>query len=223
MYINLHSHYSEPLPGHVRNIIVRDRAEVAAALAEANNDTWLSAGIHPWYIDSDNTDNQLKLFSETVKDERVKLIGECGLDRLRGPAPEIQFRLFESQLKVAEALHKPVVIHCVKYFSELISLKKRKNIKIPMIVHGFNNNFHIAEQLLKHGFYFSFGPALLKHGSNATRIIPGIPQNRIFLETDDEHIPVSLIYESAASLLKISVNSLKEIIFATYLDLFGKK
>ena len=49
--------------------------------------------------------------------------------------------------------NKPVVIHCVKAYNELILLKKKLKPKVPWVVHGFNQNEQILNALLKNDFF----------------------------------------------------------------------
>ena len=79
-----------------------------------------------------------------------------------------------------------------------------------MIVHGFNNKSQIAEQLLKHGFYLSLGAALLKADSNASKILPKIPLNQLFLETDDNNCTIQRIFTEASQILALPVTILQE-------------
>lgn len=224
MFLNLHSHYDlEPAGGRViTNIIMPCKGQEEEVLLADYSGKWVSAGIHPWYIDELNYSLQFHAMVEFAGKEAVKMIGECGLDRLRGPSLDLQQRVFEDQIHLAEKLKKPVIIHCVKCFSELLMVKKKLNPTVPLVVHGFNNKAEVAGELIRHNFYLSFGAALLLEGSNAQKVLSLIPENRIFLETDDRDISVERIYEKAALLKNVSVNQLKEIIFANYQSLGNK-
>ena len=109
-------------------------------------------------------------------------------------------------------LKKPVVVHCVKAFSELIKAKKECAPNIPVIVHGFNNNEKIFMELVKNDFFFSFGSAILQPNSNAANALKNVPTDRFFLETDDKKISTKAIYEVASSILNIEEETLKALI-----------
>lgn len=221
MLINLHSHYdSEPAGGRViTNIIMPCKGQHGNVQLTDYSGKWISAGVHPWYIDELNYSQQFSTLAEYAGKESVKMIGECGLDRLRGPSLDLQQRVFEDQIHLAEKFKKPVLIHCVKCFSELLMIKKKLKPTVPLIVHGFNNKTEVANELIRHDFYLSFGFAVLSGGSNAQKALSLMPESRIFLETDDSDIPVERIYEKAALLKNVSVNQLEEIIFANYRSL----
>jgi Tat protein secretion system quality control protein TatD with DNase activity len=90
----------------------------------------------------------------------VVAIGECGLDRNIDLPLDIQTSIFKRHIELAETLQKPLVIHCVRAFSELIALKKNTKSTVPWIIHGFHKKEEVFQQLLKHDFYFSFGAAM---------------------------------------------------------------
>ena len=164
------------------------------------------------YIDVQNIDNQYFILkNESIKDD-CWAIGECGLDRRSTVPMQEQEVIFTEQLKWAMELQKPLVIHCVKAFSELIKIKKKCKPNVPMIVHGFNNNEKIFAELVKNDFFFSFGTALLQPNSNATVALKNVPLNRFFLETDNEKISIQTIYNAVSAILNIKENELKLLI-----------
>ena len=176
----------------------------------------VSMGIHPWYIHGMDVQESLRLLRQYATHRHVKAIGECGLDRLAEADMELQEQVFREQVKLAESLQKPLIIHCVKAFDALIHIKKEMRCGIPFIVHGYNNNAVIAEQLLKNGCLLSFGKALLQEGSNAQQLIRGVADDRFFLETDDAAIPINLIFEKAAALRDCSLDALKEKMMSNF-------
>lgn len=183
---------------------------------------WLSVGIHPWYADAEHWHAQLKTVEQMAAHDNVLAIGECGLDLLIELPLETQFSIFEAQVKLAEQLRKPVIIHCVRAFNELLQWKKRAKPTIPMIIHGFNNKPEIAQQLVKHDFDFSLGSALLKTDSNALKALKIIPLSRLFLENDDRDIPIEKIYEAAEMHLEITMSALKDQIWTNFATVFKR-
>ena len=94
------------------------------------------------------------------------------------------------------------------------------NVNVPMIVHGFNNNEQIAKELIKNGFYLSFGKALLQENSNATKAIQLSSIDSIFLETDDADISIKAIFEVASKLLNIEEPLLVQHIYSNFKKVF---
>ena len=116
-----------------------------------------SIGIHPWYIAENRIDSDLQIIESKLQDQNCKAIGECGLDKRIEISMALQQMVFEKQLALAEKYQKPVIIHCVGAFQEVIAIKKKMNISVPLIIHGFSKNIEMANQLVKNGFYLSFG------------------------------------------------------------------
>ncbi len=174
----------------------------------------ISVGLHPWYATLADLETQLRYLAVIAKQSNVKLIGECGLDKTRGEKLEDQVYILTQQILLAEQLNKPLILHCVRAFSELIALKETLGVKVPMIIHGFNKNEKLGEQLLAKGFCLSFGSAVLKAESGAAKLIQKMDQ--FFLETDESEIPIEEIYAHVANLKKCKVEDLKARIFADW-------
>ena len=180
-----------------------------------------SVGIHPMKL-NESGENLVAGIEDTARMEKVIAIGECGLDRRSPIGMKTQEEILAVQVGLAEALRKPLIIHCVKAYSELIAVKRRTGSSVPWIVHGYNNNEQILRQLLNHGLYISVGAALLDSRSNAFRLLRMIPAERLFLENDDKEVEISVIYEAASAIFEVDVEVLKEITRNNYNKVFGK-
>ncbi|OZI08930.1 hydrolase TatD [Siphonobacter sp. BAB-5385] len=208
-FLNFHTHRIEPNEG-TETIYNAHFSEATPAGQR------ISLGIHPWYIQEAAIDSQLALIEQALQQKQLTAVGECGLDRLTEAPLSLQQAVFERQLLLAHQYQMPVIIHCVRAFPELIALVKRLKLKIPLIVHGFNANEQIAQQLLQHDFYFSLGHALLKEGSNASKCLKMIPLDRLFLETDDQQLSIDRIFVEASRQLNGSVNELQNQIWQNF-------
>ena len=85
---------------------------------------YASAGIHPWELTLENANSQWETLRHSITDKRIVAIGECGLDKLKGPSMALQTIVFKQEATLAEENSLPLIIHCVKAFNELIQLKK---------------------------------------------------------------------------------------------------
>jgi TatD DNase family protein len=165
-----------------------------------------SIGIHPKDIDTDTIEDQFRWIESNITEDCFA-IGECGLDSFAETDLKIQENVFLRQIKIANALRKPVIIHCVRKFYEVISFKKYA--EQPMIIHGFNKKQSIADDLLHHNFYLSFGKALL-YNLSLQNTFKSTPSDKIFLETDNENFNIRELYETAADLKGISLEKMNE-------------
>ncbi len=225
MLLNLHTHHSDKQENEqiIFNLIIPEtEEEIGSFEFETTNNIWFSAGIHPWYISKLNQKLQLEKLVQLANNQAFKFIGECGLDRLKGSPLPLQEEIFIKQIRIAEAVKKPMIIHCVKCFNELISIKKIVRPKVPMVIHGFNNSLEIAKSLVERGFYLSLGAAILNKESNTQKVLQQIPLEKLFLETDDKSISIQKLYEHASFLLNIPQNTLEDVIFANYFIMWGE-
>ena len=115
---------------------------------------YFSAGLHPNKIDENYRQNLDKI-KEISQHPNCLAIGECGLDGLVSADESLQEQVFEQQILWANEIQKPVIVHCVRRFSQL--LRFQKIAKVPLIVHGFNKKKETAEELLSKGFICLLG------------------------------------------------------------------
>ncbi|MFR9166770.1 MAG: TatD family hydrolase [Dysgonomonas sp.] len=164
------------------------------------SECFFSCGIHPWY--SEDAEPQLKFLKEIVNDSRIIAIGEAGYDKLKGPDLKTQQYIFESQIELSEKLQKPLIIHCIKCWEELIQSYKKYAPKQTWIIHGYRGKPELTRQLLNFGFYFSIGDKFNKES------ISEIPLDHIFCETDDDDITIESVYEELAETLGMPIEDL---------------
>jgi TatD DNase family protein len=181
-----------------------------------------SIGIHPWFINQETLENELKIIEDNLQHINCLAIGECGLDKRIEVPFDLQTIVFERQLLMAEKHRKPVIIHCVAAFDELIEITKKLQITVPIIIHGFSKNSQVATQLLKQGFYISFGKYLFQMPNLAT-VLKQMPNDRFFLETDTATQSIEEVYQLAATCKELSINDLQKIIASNFETVFNIK
>mgnify|MGYP001001508170 CR=1 FL=1 len=178
-----------------------------------------SIGIHPWYIVEDRLSEDLAVLESKLEFENCLAVGECGLDkRIEIPLP-LQTQVFEKQLLLAEQYKKPVILHCVAAFQEVIEIKNALKITVPMIVHGFSKNQETAKQLLDNGFYVSFGKYLLRN-PELESVFKSVPNDRFFLETDTVEESIRDVYKLAAQYKNIEIEILKDTLHENFNRVF---
>lgn len=161
---------------------------------------YYSYGIHPWYIE--DKDRQLLLLTEALFDPAVVALGEAGLDKQIAIPMPLQIDIFIEQVKLSEEFAKPLIIHCVKAWDELLAIKKELQPRMPWIVHGFRGNAMLAQQLINKGFFLSFGARF-----NPEALHTAWP-NCLFAETDESDLPITEIYANIATQLNVSIDLL---------------
>lgn len=142
-------------------------------------------------------------YLELGRDEKVVAIGECGLDYFRIGSNELttsegekeekikkQKESFGSQIDVAKALGKPLMIHCRDAFRDLIAmLRERKEDLLPDagVIHFFTGTKDDAKDLLELGFGFTFG-GVVTFTRDYDETLKYLPLENILSETDAPYV-----------------------------------
>ena len=179
-----------------------------------------SIGIHPWFIDENRLAADLDCIAEKLQLAPCLALGECGLDKRIDIPMAVQMSVFRKQLEIVKQTNKPVVLHCVAAYEEMIAIKKEMKIANPMIVHGFSKNEQVAQSLLNNGFYLSFGKYLVRN-PEMEKVLKFVPENQILLETDTIEESIYMVYEKAAAVKEISTAEMKALVFDNFSRIFS--
>ena len=181
-----------------------------------------SIGLHPWYLKNENSASNLSIVEELINHDNFFAIGECGLDKIIVVDYAYQMEIFKSQIQLSEKYFKPLIIHQVKSHDELLKIKLDLNPIQPWIIHGTRLKWTIAKDLLSVGMYLSFGHHLLKSEPHLIDTFLQTPNDKIFLETDNNTIAIDDIFAAAAEIKLMEVATLKEIVYQNYKTVFKK-
>ena len=122
-----------------------------------NGNMRYSVGIHPWNV-SRVTPEQWITTKVLALSRNVIAIGETGLDRARSPETlPLQTEWLCRHVELSETVGKPLILHIVRCFPEIIALRRRLRPTQPWIIHGFRGKPQLGAELLRHGFRLSFG------------------------------------------------------------------
>lgn len=214
-YLNLHTHCPTGQRGYIELENIHFGEDKMA-----QTEQW-SAGVHPWYIAENQLDEASNWLMEQAKLPGVIAIGECGLDKICQTPFEVQTKAFEQAIQIAKSSQKPLIIHCVRAYSEVLSMLK--NAAYPMqtsVFHGFDKNWETAQMLLNAGCSLSFGKALFQEKSHAATVLKNTPDNRFFLETDSAPIQMEQVYLKAAEIKSIDLAQLRTTVAQNWQSLF---
>jgi TatD DNase family protein len=186
MFVDIHTHHSKQANSHfIRNVHYHNDFTFEKGIL-------YSVGIHPWSVEHCNRD-AIQGLMKLGAHPQVVVIGECGLDKYSNNSYEIQNYRFEEQIGISELHQKPLIIHCVGYYNELIAIKKEINPTQEWIIHGFRGKPQLAQQLLDAGMALSYGAYF---NTESLRITP---MDKLFIETDECTTPIEQLYELIAT------------------------
>lgn len=162
-----------------------DGAKKSVELADKYGFIYAAVGIHPEFADKfdDSTIEQLKALA---KNNKVRAIGEIGLDYYydENPEREIQKEAFRKQMKLAGELNLPVVIHDRDAHGDTLEIMKEfPNVK--GVVHCFSGSVEFAKECLKLGYYIGVtGVVTFKNSKKLKDVVKEVPIDRLLVETD---------------------------------------
>ena len=159
MFVDIHTHI--------------DNQAVIKVLDDGFEKILVTEGVHPWDVDNINL-SQISLisqnwtttgFSSLKRTDHADLvwgIGEVGLDKVHKETFEKQVEVFEEMIRLSESYRKPMIVHCVRAYSEIIEIRKKTKAKMPWVIHGFNSSVETMRQLIDHDMYISLGDVLYR-------------------------------------------------------------
>lgn len=148
---------------------------------------YLSLGFHPEEAGKISTEDLNHLEKMLKSLPRVVAVGEIGLDYFyTKDQKKEQIQLFESQLKIAERLHLPVVIHSRDATEDTINLLQK--YKINGVIHCFSGSLETAKIYMKMGFFLGIGGVVTFKNSHLKEVLSQIPLESILLETDSPYL-----------------------------------
>lgn len=190
-----------------------------------------TVGISP--NDIPQTEEELwKMLDEIKKlalhNSKVVAIGEIGLDyHWNTENKEIQKKAFVEQIKIANELKLPIVIHTREAVMDTLEVLKQNKVIKKGIFHCCPLNRELVKEGLKLGYYISFcGPITFKNSKHANEIIQMVPNEKMLIETDSPYLspeplrgrrndPRNVKY-TAKKIAEVKSLSLEEVANITY-------
>lgn len=247
MFIDTHCHLSredyddidkvieEDKEAGVARIVVsgfsRESIEEAMNLKDTYDIVYVTIGYHPECADS-VTLKDIDYLKSLLGKKKIIGIGEIGLDyHYTKDNKDKQLWLFEEQLKIAEYLNLPVVIHSRDATMDTINTLKKYDVN--GIIHCFSGSLEIANIYIKMGFLLGIGGVVTFKNSKLKDVVKEISVDSIVLETDSPYLaPVpyrgkinsskylEFIAKFIAEIKNISVEELAEITSENALSIF---
>ncbi len=214
-FIDIHSHSFEQEKGvfRIHNVFSTDFSKIPADLP-------LSIGLHPWHLTAQSTQELPEVLDQALTLQNILAIGEAGLDRIIKSPLEEQLPVFRKQIEYSIDYRKPLIIHCVKAFSEILALRKEYKSATAWIVHGFNGSEELATECVEAGIYISLSQRLFRNPEKARKITGIVPLSWVFAETDDDTMSIREVYGLTSQFYGVSLSEVKRNIFENFSRIF---
>lgn len=154
---------------------------------------YATGGISP--NDIPQTEEELWIMLQEIENlvkqnKKIVAIGEIGLDYYWNKEnKELQKFAFIEQIKLANKLNLPIVIHTRDAVMDTIEILKQNEVINKGVFHCCPLNRELVKEALKLGFYISFaGPVTFKNSKNADEIIKLVPEDKMLIETDSPYL-----------------------------------
>lgn len=199
-----------------------DRWEDTVRLTEKYEKIYGAVGIHPEDIYG-LPDDYLSQIEKLTENPKIAAVGEIGLDyHYENYNKEKQIEIFIEQLRLADRLSMPVIIHSRDATEDTMRILREEKPK-KAVMHCFSGSRETALEVLSLGLYISFtGVLTFKNAKRALEACEAAPLDRLMLETDcpymapvpcrGERCDSSMILYTAAKMAEIKGVTQEEII-----------
>lgn len=167
----------------------RESSARAVALAEKYDRIYACVGTHP-HEASFFTTELAEEYEGWLSGKKVVAVGEIGLDYHYDLSPRnIQRKVFEAQLDMAQRADLPVVIHSREASEDTIAILRNFGTRIRALLHSFSESVEDWEKLAPYGYFISLGGMVtFRNADRPKALAASVPADRLLLETDGPYL-----------------------------------
>lgn len=180
-----------------------------ALLAEGDENVTPFFGIHPWYLNPDSWEEDMRLLESWLRRFPRAGIGETGLDKCRRgiPAFAVQKEALQRHLELAVRLDRPAVLHCCRAWGTLAGMLA-EHPGLKAVLHGWTGALDPVTGFPGNDCLLSIGPREMEKPG----LLASIPLHRLALESDGHPEALPELYQTAAEELDMTVEKLSKLI-----------
>jgi TatD DNase family protein len=158
---------------------------IATRVAEANDNVWATAGVHP----HDATQG-LDGIAALLDHPKVVAVGEAGLDYYYDHSPrDAQQSIFAAQIALAHARDLPLVIHTRDAWDDTFRILDREGMPRRTVFHCFTGGPEQAAAATERGAFLSIsGIVTFKTADDVRAAVAQTPVERLLVETDSPYL-----------------------------------
>lgn len=157
--------------------------------SQKDENLWAMIGIYPSEVASYTTEVENKMM-ELAKNPKVKAVGEIGLDYYWDKSfADLQKEVFAKQIKLANRLELPVVVHDRDAHKDSYDILLENNKTSDVLFHCFSGSVEFMRECVKQGWYIALGGVVtFKNAVKMKDVAREVPLNKLVLETDSPYL-----------------------------------
>jgi len=252
LFIDTHTHLSFPEYALDRDEVIQrakakgikffievgtdlESSKAAVELAQEEEASFAAVGFHP-HEASRLDEEKLNTIAQLAHKEKVVAVGEIGLDYYRNlSAREVQREAFRKQIRLANELGLPIIVHVRDAQQEALEILKNEwSSQAGGVLHCFSGNLSQAREAINLGLHIAFSGSITFNSSRLLGIMKELPLERILLETDSPYLApppfrgkrnepahLILIAQKMADTLELTLDDVARITTLNAMRLFG--
>ncbi len=168
-----------------------ESSKTSVELANKYDFIYAAVGVHPHDVGNMTEDDIEILRKLALQNDKVKAIGEIGLDYYYDTYPrEEQKKWFKRQIELANELKLPIIIHDRDAHGDTFEIiKNNKSPEIGCVIHCYSGNVELAREYVKMGCYISIpGTVTFKNNKKTVEVAKEIPLDYLLIETDSPYM-----------------------------------
>lgn len=200
-----------------------------------NDNVFSMVGIYPSEAKTYSHEVENKMV-ELAKNPKVVAIGEIGLDYYWDKSfVDLQKEVFIKQIKLANRLNLPIVVHDREAHKDCYDIVKEYNNGSKVVFHCFSGSVEFMKECVKQGWYIALGGVVtFKNAVKMKEVAKDVPLNKLVLETDSPYLTpvpfrgkenkpayVRYVAEEIAKIREISVEEIIDITTRNAEEIFG--
>ena len=203
-FIDTHAHidmFEEPIEATVAQMqeygvkkVIIPSVEVATMdkvlkIAEENENIFAMLGIFPSEAKTYTPEIEAKMV-DMASSPKVKAIGEIGLDYYWDKSfNELQQEIFAKQIRLANKLGLPIVVHDREAHKDTFDILKSENKGSDVLFHCFSGSVEFMRECVKEGWYIAIGGVVtFKNAVKMKEVAKAVPLEKLVLETDSPYL-----------------------------------
>ena len=158
-------------------------------IALKNENLYAMIGIFPSEVKTYTPKVEEKL-RNLAKNPKIKAVGEIGLDYYWDKSfVDLQKEVFVKQIKLANELNLPIVVHDREAHKDSFDLLKEYNNNSKVLFHCFSGSVEFMQECVKQGWYIAIGGVVtFKNAIKMKDVAKNVPLEYLVLETDSPYL-----------------------------------